>query len=191
MTLTELLIAMGIFPLIMIGVSQLFLKSWQNYNFVANTNTASVAANKGASDIVNVLRRVKEADNGSFPITSATSADLKVYSDIDKDGVTEKVHYYLSGTNLMVGISNPSGFPLTYPAGDSTSKIIINNVVNTGAQPLFYYYDGDNNLISSPVGAVNIVRMVKISLAIYRKEGNLNIESYASLRNLSDHDAIK
>lgn len=191
MTIVELIITMGIFSLVMIGVSQLFLKSWQNYNFVMHTNDSSVAANKGVSDLVNVLRRVSEADNGSYAVTSANSFDLKIYSDIDKDNVTEKIHYYLNGTSLMVGISNPSGFPPTYPSGDDTSKVVINNVVNTSSQPLFYYYDGSNNAISAPVGAINTVRMVKINLVIYRKEGNLTIESYASMRNLSDHDAIK
>ena len=191
MTFSEVIITIGIFSMIMVGVNQLFIKSWQNYNLVMHTNEASIAANRGASEMVNTLRRLGAGDDGSYPILSASSFDLKIFSDIDNDGVSEKVHYYLSGTNLMVGKSNPSGFPLTYPAGDSEAEILIKNVVNSGTQPLFYYYDGVNNTISNPASSLNTVRMIEINLVIDRKEGDLNIESYASLRNLSEHDTIK
>jgi hypothetical protein len=191
MTFSEVIVTIGIFSIIMIGVNQLFLKSWQNYNLVMHTNEASIAANRGSSEIVNVLRRLGAGDDGSYPILSVGSFDLKIYSDIDNDGVTEKVHYYLSGTNLMVGKSNPSGFPLTYPALDSEAAILIKNVVNSAAQPLFYYYDGDNNTMGSPSSNLNNIRMIEVNLFIDRKEGDLNIESYASLRNLSEHDTIE
>lgn len=191
MTFSEVIVTIGIFSMIMVGINQLFVKSWQNYNLVMHTNEASIAANRGSSEIVNTLRRLGAGDDGSYPIFSVGSFDLKIYSDIDNDGVTEKVHYYLSGTNLMVGQSNPSGFPLIYPTTDSEAAILIKNVVNSGSQPLFYYYDGNNNIMGSPSSSLNNIRMIEINLFIDRKEGDLNIESYASLRNLSEYDTIE
>lgn len=191
MTLSEVMITIAIFSMIMVGINELFLRSWKNYNLIINTHTASVAANRGVSDVVNVLRRATDGADGSYPIVSATANDLKIFSDIDKDDVVEKVHYYLNGTNLMVGISNPSGFPLVYPANDSESKIVVSNIVNSGSQPLFYYYNGNNNSISSPVANLIDVKMIEINLFVDRKEGDLNIESYASLRNLSENDTIE
>lgn len=191
MSLSELLIAIGIFSIIMVGVNELFIRSYKNYNLSINTHTASVTANRGVSDIINVLRRMRDGDDGGYPILSANSFDLKIFSDIDKDGVTEKVHYYLSGTNLMVGTSNPSGFPLTYPSIDSASQILVTNVVNTAAQPLFFFYDDENNSISAPVANIIDVKMIEVNLFIDRKEGDLNIDSYASLRNLSENDTIE
>ena len=191
MSLSELVIAIGIFSLMLVGINELFVKSWQNYKLVVNTNEASVIANRGASEIVNVLRRMSDGDDGSYPILSANSFDLKFFSDIDKDGVVEKVHYYLSGADLMVGVSNPSGFPLSYPSGDSSSSVLVHNIVNGGTQPIFYYFNGQNNSVSAPVGNLIDVKMIKVSLFVDRREGDLNIESYASLRNLSDNDTIE
>lgn len=190
MTFSEVIVTIAIFSIIMIGVNQLFIKSWQNYNLVIHTNEASVAANRGVSDIVNVLRKICEAENGSHPILNVEDFDLKVFSDIDKDGTTEKVHYYLNGTDLMVGKSNPSGFPLSYPTGDDETSILVKNVVNSSTQPLFFYYNGENEIISAPAGSINEIRMIEVNLFIDRKEGDINIESYASLRNLSDYDTI-
>lgn len=191
MSLAEVLISIFIFSLVMVGINQLFIRSWQNYKLVMNTNEASVAANRGVSEVVNVLRKMGDGDDGSYPILSASSFDLKFFSDIDKDGVSEKVHYYLSGTNLMVGTSNPSGFPLTYPSGDSESHLVVANVVNTGSQPIFYYYNNQNNSIAAPVTNLLNLKMIEVNLFIDRREGDLNIESYASLRNLSENDTIE
>lgn len=191
MTFSEVIVAIAIFSIVMVGVNQLFIKSWQNYNLVIHTSESSIAANRGASEVVNVLRKTTNPDNGAYPILSAGSFDIKFFSDIDKDDVVEKVHYYLSGTNLMVGTSESSGFPPVYPVGDTESSVLIRNVVNNGTQPLFYFYDGGNNIISDTVGNLNDIRMVEVNLFIDRKEGDLNIESYASLRNLSDYDTIK
>ena len=188
MTFSEVIVTIAIFSIVMVGVNQLFIKSWQNYNLVMHTNEASVAANRGMSTIIDVLRRLSSGADGSYPILNASSFDLKIFSDIDKDGVMERVHYYLNGTDLMVGKSNPA-----YPAvnTDSETEILIKNVVNTAAQPLFYYYDGVNNTIANPNGSLNTVRMIEVNLFIDRREGDLNIESYASLRNLSEHDTIE
>lgn len=190
MTFPEVIVTIAIFSIVMVGVNQLFIKSWQNYNLVIHTSESSIAANRGASEIVNVLRKTTNPDDGSYPILNAGSFDLKFFSDIDKDDVVEKVHYYLNGTNLMVGTSESSGFPPVYPVGDTESSILIRNVVNDGSQPLFYFYDGGNNIISDSAGNLNDIRMIEVNLFIDRREGDLNIESYASLRNLSDYDTI-
>ncbi|EKE21195.1 MAG: hypothetical protein ACD_7C00312G0012 [uncultured bacterium] len=190
MTFSEVIVTIGIFSIIMVGVNQLFIKSWQNYNLVMHTNEASIAANRGMSDIINVLRRIREADNGGHPILGVGDFDLKVFSDIDKDGITEKVHYYLNGTDLMVGKSNPSGFPLTYPVGDDEVSVLIKNVVNSSAQPLFFYYNRENEIINAPAGSINEIRMIEVNLFVDRREGDLSIKSYASLRNLSDYDTL-
>lgn len=192
MTMTEVVVTIGIFSMIMVGVSQLFVKSWQNYNLVMHTNEASVAANRGSSELVNTIRRISSGENGSYPILSAGSFDLVVFSDIDKDDTVEKVHYYLNGTDLMVGVSDPiAGTPVTYPSGDSVPSIVVKNIVNDSSHPIFYYYNGTNVLINNPASAINTIRMIEVNLVVNRNEGDITIESYASLRNLNEYDTIE
>lgn len=190
MTFPEVIITIGIFSIVMVGVNQLFIKSWQNYNFVMKTNEASIIANRGASSVVDTLRKMTDADNGAYAISSVGDFDLKIFSNIDGDSAIERVHYYLNGTNLMLGISESSGFPPTYPVGDDEVSVLIGKVVNNSTQPLFYYYNGDNNIISSPSANIGDIRMIKINLIIDRQDKDINIESYASMRNLSDYDTI-
>ena len=148
---------------------------------------------------INNLRKVRQADNGDYPVESGDQFDIQVYLDIDNDGVTERVHYWLDTVNdqLMLGIREPSSsVPPTYAAGDGTTRVIANYIVNEATQPIFYYYNenypGDtvNNPIATPV-AVENVRLVRVLLRInidpIKAPNNVNVESFVDLRNLESY----
>ncbi|MCD6149229.1 prepilin-type N-terminal cleavage/methylation domain-containing protein [bacterium] len=188
MSLIEMIIAIAIFTIGIEGFSLLFVKTWKQNSFILEKGTASMAASRGVQKTVDVIRKARQADNGAYPIISANENDLVIYSDIDKDGVTEKVHYYLSGGALKAGITDPAGAPPAYPAGDQTVNDVSRYVVNTSA-PVFSYYDSDNNLLTTPAN-VNEVRMVKVYLETNANPAhfpnNVDIQSFATIRNLKN-----
>ena len=190
MTLSELIIAISIFSMVMVGVNQLFISSWRNYKLVMNTSEVNLKANRGMSYVDDVLRRVTDGADGSYAVLDAGSFDLKVFSDVDKDNKIERVHYYIEGEELKMGTTEASGFPLVYPSVDSESVTIVSGITNGSTRPIFSYYNNQNNQIASPVGNLIDVRMIKMSFWIKRTEGDINIESYVSLRNLSENDTI-
>lgn len=197
MTLVEVLVAIAIMLIAMEGFTLLFLKSWDTNKFILEEGMASAAASRATSKIVSQLRSTRQADNGDYPIESADDFDFKVYTDIDKDGVTERVHYFLDQATdqLKVGVTNPvAGTPVSYPAADDTVSILANYVVNESTDPVFYYYNqnypGDtvNNPIATPA-AIDQIRLVRVHLYVninpVHAPDNINIESFADLRNLN------
>jgi prepilin-type N-terminal cleavage/methylation domain-containing protein len=199
MTLVEMMVAIFIMSAGMVGFSLLLSSSWKSNKFILETGMASVQVNRASSQIINNLRKVRQADNGDYPIESGDAFDIKVYLDIDDDGVTERVHYWLDTANdrLMLGVREPSAAtPPTYAAGDGTTSILANYIVNDGTQPMFYYYNenypGDtvNNPIATPV-AVENVRLVRVLLRInidpIKAPNNINVESFVDLRNLESY----
>lgn len=197
MTLVEVLVAISVMLIAMEGFTLLFLKSWDTNKFILEEGMASAAASRATSKIVSQLRSVRQADNGDYPIESADDFDFKVYLDIDKDGVTERVHYFLDQATdqLKVGVTNPvAGTPVSYPATDDTVSILANYVVNESANPVFYYfnqnYPGDtvNNPIATPA-SIDQIRLVQVHLFVninpVHAPDNINIESFADLRNLN------
>jgi hypothetical protein len=191
MTMMEVIVMIAVFSIIMVAVTALLASSWRNHNFIMNTNSASITANQGTSKVVDIIRTARVGDNGAYPIQSAQDFDLVLFSDIDKDGVTEKIHCYIDDEKLKLGISNPIGFPLSYPASDEETRVIARRIVNNSSEPIFHYYNNTNNIISNPGANISQIKMVEINLVVERKEGDLSIESYASIRNLSDHDRIE
>lgn len=193
----EVMVAIAIMLIAMEGFTLLFLQSWDTNKFILEEGMASAAASRATGKIVSQLRSVRQADNGDYPIESADDFDFKVYLDIDKDGVTERVHYFLDQATdeLKVGVTNPiAGTPVSYPAADDTVSILANYVVNDNTDPVFYYfnqnYPGDtvNNPIVTPA-AVDQIRLVQVHLYVnidpVHAPDNINIESFADLRNLN------
>ena len=197
MTLVELMVSIAIMLIAMEGFTLLFLKSWDTNKFIVEEGLASAAASHATNRIIRELRHVRQADNGDYPVESGSDFDLKVYLNIDDDTATERVHYFLDldTDQMKVGITNPTGSaPVSYPAADDSVSVLTNYVVNENTDPVFYYYNqnypGDtvNNPIASPA-AVDQIRLIRVHLFVninpVHAPDNINIESFADLRNLN------
>lgn len=197
MTLVEVLVSIFILTIGMGGFATLFLRSWKMNGFILETGVASAAASRGVDRIVSDLRKIRQGDDGSYPIVSGGNSDLTVFLDVDDDGKTERVHYYLQNGLLKRGVTEPSSTqPVTYPTGDQTVTTIASYVANSGSQPIFFYYNdnypGDtvNNPLSTPI-AVQDARLVRVRLIVNinpnRAPESTTIESFAEFRNLNEY----
>lgn len=199
LTLVETLVALFIVAAGMIGFTLLLSSTWKSNKFIIETGISAIKVNRASAEIINNLRKVRQADNGDYPVESGDDFDIQVYLDIDNDGVTERVHYWLDAVNdrLMRGVREPSATnPPTYAAGDGTTSVIADYIVNEAAQPIFYFYNenypGDtvNNPIVTPI-AVEDVRLVRVLLRVnidpIRAPNNINVESFVDLRNLESY----
>jgi len=201
MTLVEVMISIVIMLIAIAGFSLLFIKSWHMNSYAVEMGQSSFAVSQGVNTMVGYLRKVRQGDDGSYPIISASDNDLVVYSDYNRDGITERLHFYLQGNQIKLGITSPTnGMPKSYPAGDQITQILASSIVNTASEHLFSYYDTNypadtvNNPVATPVG-VSSVRLIKIFLKINidpnKAPDNIQTESFVELRNLNDYDRIK
>ncbi len=201
MTIIEMLVAIAIFVVAIEGFTLLFMRSWKINSYTIEMGQSSLAVSQGANKIVGYLRKVRQADNGSYPIVSAANNDLVVFSDYDKDGITERLHFFLQNSQIKMGITDPTNtMPKTYPSGDQQVNILADKIVNTGSEPIFYYYNKDypadtvHNPVATPAD-VSTVRLIKIFLKINidpnRGPENIETQSFVELRNLNDYDRMK
>lgn len=198
-TLIETMIAIFIFALGMEGFTLLFIKSWKQNSYTIEMGQTSMAVSQGVNRMVRYLREVREGDNGAYPVQSADDNELVVYCDYDKDGKAERLHFYLDDGRLLMGIREPEGtFPVSYPSGDGETQVIARSIVNDPVNnPIFAYYDASypedsvNNPVATPATAPN-VRLVRITIHMNinpnRAPDNIQIQSFAEMRNLNDHD---
>ena len=199
-TLVETLMAIAIFAFGMQATVLVFSKTIQSKAYSLEMGKSSFVVSRSVSDVIGYLRRVRQSDNGSYPIVSADKNDLVVYSDYDKDGITERLHIYLSAGKIYLGVRKPSiTFPKTYAAGDGTTLQLAKQIVNTTSDPMFSYYNKDypadtiNNPVSVPadVSQIRLVRIfLKINIDPNRAPDNIQQESFVELRNLNDYDRI-
>ena len=197
LTLVEMLVAMLIFSVILIGTLLLIKYIYNNYGYAMEQGLSLNEVQRGIKVLEDDIRGVRPADSGAYAVVSADKSSFVFYADVDNDRITERVHYYLQNQTIKKGITKPSGTPPSYPAQDQTTTTLVTHVVNTAAQPLFYFYDTNypadqtNNPIAAPITDVNKIRLVKVdifyNLNPYRAPDNVRLESFVEMRNLKDN----
>ncbi len=201
LTLIETLVAIAIFAIGMVGFSTLFVNAWRNNAYTIEMGQSNLVISQGISKMAGYIRKARQGDDGSYPIKSAGSNDLIIYSDYNEDGITERLHFYYANGTIFMGIATPTGtMPKIYPANDQQVIVIATKIVNTTSEPIFYYfnknYPGDtaNNPVSIPVD-ISTVRLVEIHLKINinpnRAPDNIEMQSFVEIRNLNDYDHIQ
>ncbi len=194
-TLVETLVVALIFLLIMMGVTSFERDTFYD-NSIQNGSFSTVqSAEEILRTMVTQLRSASEGSDGSYPILTAASTTLTFFTDINGDGIKERVRYFLSSTTLEEGIMEPKGTPLSYNNATETISYIAYNVRNLASSTnVFDYYDDTYNGTSSPLTqpvSVSAVRLVKITLILDLNPnvspGPRTYTTQVSLRNLKDN----
>jgi len=195
-TLIELLVAIGVFLMLISAVFTFIKQSYKIQDFSLEQSIAIAEAQRGVDAMVKEIREALPGDTGAFTIDTADEQTLIFYSDFDKDDAIEKVRYYLDGSSFTKGTTESSGSPLQYLAEDEELEIISRYVQNSSTEAIFEYYNGNwpgdttNNPLATPTDVTDI-RLIKIKLRINvrpeRAPVDYILESSAALRNLKDN----
>lgn len=139
------------------------------------------------------IRSASISSTGAYPLAAATGTSFIFYSDIDDDGLKERIRYFVDGSTLKKGVIKPTGNPLSYNPSNEVITTAVNNLAN-GAQPVFEYYDenydGDDPPLTSPVNLL-AVRLVKVTIKVdknpTRPPAAVTMVTQVSVRNLKDN----
>lgn len=193
-TLTEVMIAFFIFLLIADA-------GWTLYKHSAGLSAVSDSSLSAQGDIRKVfglmsasLRSASQSSLGAYPIAAASSTAITFYSDIDRDGIKERLRYFFSGSVLNQGILKPLGNPLVYTDANEKVSVLASGLIRTASSSLFSYYDssydGTTAPLHSPINILNI-RLVKVVLTIdsdpTKPPAPMTFTLQASIRNLKDN----
>ena len=183
-TLLEIIVVMSIFILIFIIGSEFIIKGFKSISFGSEQATAINHARKAMENLSVDLREAKKSEKGDYPLLVIEPQNFVWYGDIDNNGVTEKIRYFLDNTELKKTIIEP-GLDNNYDGIGTTQAI--SKYVNNQSENIFTYYDSDNN----ETNLINGIRLINIKLKINVTPeiapGDYYIESDIQLRNLKDN----
>jgi len=123
-TLIEVLVSCVIIIALGIGILGLQKIISQTQTFVFSRYLSVDQANSSMQALVKELRTARAGDNGAYPLELADDNEIIFYSDIDFDGETEKIHYWLEGEDFYKGIIEPEGYPVIYPLENKKTKYL-------------------------------------------------------------------
>lgn len=191
-TLMETMVALAIFSLALAILYNFYLQSMGSQRYTTEQAQAVNSLRQGVETMARELREAQYGDDGSYSLVDAQDQEIIFYSDIDTDNSTEKVRYFLSGTNLMKGVTQPSGDPPNYGTSvESTS--LLSPYVRNGTAPIFKYFNGDypGDTVHNPLPAprrLTDTKMVQLRLLVNvdlsRAPDSLEVISNVQIRNL-------
>ncbi len=191
MTLVEVLVSVGIFSFIIVGVTALFAALWKMNEFTLKMGADSQQASYALTEIIDMIRFARQADNGAYPVISAEENQLIIYTDADGDDETERVRFFRQGDQIKKGVINPSGIaPVVYnPDNEQIETILFNVVDNPDSSPFLEYFDAANAKLNAPVSSAD-VRMVRVAVSVDedldKPPAPVSMVSFASIRNLRE-----
>jgi prepilin-type N-terminal cleavage/methylation domain-containing protein len=193
-TLVETILTIFIFSLMMAAVTFFARNIFYLNNIASNTLSVEFETRKVLKPMANEIRSASPSSLGAYPLETLATSTFTFYSDLDGNGVKEKVRYFLSNGSLKKGVIIPTGSPLTYNSASEVITTVVHDVRNTATTSVFQYYDTDYDGTTAPLPspvAISVVRLVKVSLVVDADPGRplreKTVTTQVSLRNLKDN----
>jgi type II secretory pathway pseudopilin PulG len=198
-TLIETLVTIFIFLLLLGGTIAMIFNLYQTHSFQWQQSLAIAEAKRGVELMVKEIREAREGENGAFAIEKAGDKEFIFYSDVDGDGKTERVRYFLGEiqTETFVkecrsSVNDGSCFVSfsDFLKGNLVSaqlKISVQGDLNSSQEYVTIYIDGQNfgNICQTgcrqcPGNWEGVNTINVLSLA---QDGILEVEAKASCLN--------
>lgn len=187
-TLVEMIVVIFITGIVGIAINSMVANFYKTNAYLLEETKAIDSAHRGLSTSFIDLREASYGDDGSYPIKSVSTSSITFFSDVDNDGVVEKIRLYLSNGSFYRGVTESTSTPPTYVGQPESTTTIANYVRNSSSTPIFKFYDVNGTLISSstvPIAAIaSISTSLMVDLNPLRAPDILILQETATLRNI-------
>ncbi len=138
-TLPEVTLAAVILPVVLAAAFLVFQALSQNYDTIQTKAQVSGDTQTLLNTMVREIRQAQEITQGGGAFAAATATQCTFYSDIDHDGIPDRVSYYVSAGAVwrVVGKATLPVYPYDY-----VDQAPVNELELDGGSPdIFTYYD--------------------------------------------------
>lgn len=202
-TLIEVVIAVGVMVLIGGGIVMFQKGVITNSQVMQSTLISQQQVRKALRLFSTELRSAAPSASGSFAVEAVSTSSITFYANVDSDPAVERVRYFYATSTAGSALLNVLKRSVAKPIGTSYTNspeaitIVVRDVKNTGANPIFTYYDSTYTGVASSTAplpqpvSVSTVRLVKMSLAVDPNAARSPVyhtyETQVSIRNLKDN----
>jgi prepilin-type N-terminal cleavage/methylation domain-containing protein len=192
-TLIETVVAISMFTIVLVVLGAFQRNVFSLDRVLQIALTSQREARQALKTMSAELRSASSSSTGAYPLAEVQPTSLTFYSDLDDDGLKERVRYFVDGARFRKGTLKPTGNPLTYDPAQETLVTLVNDLLTGQAMIFGYYgstYDGTTVALPVPV-VVSDVRLVKATIVIdrdpNRSPGPITLTTQVSIRNLKDN----
>lgn len=169
-TLVEVIVAVFLFSSIVALIAGFSVYFFRNYSFSFEEQQVIGESQTALTRMIREIRKARPGDDGSWPLLQTDDSSFTFFADVNGDDKTDRVRYFLSGTEIRRGVIAPTAVPVTYPVLNEVVTTVLTNVEATSTA-LFRYYNGNwpadtvNNPLTASQRILN-TRYVQVSVRI-------------------------
>lgn len=141
-TLIEVMTAAVLIVVIVGGLLGFTIYYLKNYTYTFTASQQIGNAQTSLTALIREIREIRRGEDGNWSLIETQDTSFTFYSDVTNDGRSDKVRYFLDGTQLKKGVIEPTQLSVTYPSAEEKISIITDYVTTSG-KPIFTYYDGN------------------------------------------------
>ncbi len=194
-TLLEMTISLGVIVIVMSGASALYFTSRQSTQTIWRSLEVQQQARDFTREFRDNSRRASIANNGAYPLVTTIDDEFTFFSDIDGDGLVERVRYQYQSPNIFRGVTKPTGTPYTYDTQYEVTTTLVTNVRNNDiGTNVFEYYDenypGSGPSLADPVDLTTVTAVgvfLYIDDDLTSPPAPFSITTAIHLRNLKEN----
>jgi len=143
-TLIEMLLAALILPIVLSAAYLTFTTLSGNYSDISAQSEATSEAQQALDTMVREMRQGQEITDGGGALGVAQADRCSFYADIDRDGVPERITYYVDGTDLYREEATATIAIYPYNFVDKPAARVVN--LTTSSAVVFTYFDKNDPL---------------------------------------------
>lgn len=190
-TLLEIIVVMSLFVVLTMVTGDFIVQGLRSTIFGYEQDEAIKNARRATDQMVKEIREAAPSAAGNYIFDTVATNTIRFYSNVDSDSLTERVRYYVASSSLYRGVVEATGSPsYNYPDADETVSRVA-QYINNGSDPIFTYYDTDNNLIADPATNKIDIRLIhlrlKVNVTPERAPQDFDVETDIMVRNLKDN----
>ncbi len=194
MTILEVFISISIFIIVLIGLFGLIFGAYRAHYHTIQQAQAITEARNGVEIMIKEIREAMPGDDGSYIIEKADDYEFIFFGDVDKDNDTERVRYFIDGSDFKKGVINPTGSPVSYIT-DPVDPLYLEDVTIISRfvrnlPPIFHYFGGDMSELPAPARLMDTKLMrlyIVINVDPNQSPNDFILENDVQLRNLKNN----
>jgi len=193
-TITELLMVVSIMAFVFGAIFDMLYFGEKRWVQTSHDTEARQNGRIAVSKITKETREAQSPSDDEYGISIAGKNELQFYADINSNPGPERIHYYLSGNQLIRGELNPSTTeePWDY-SGSEQTEVVAEYIRNNASSPIFKYYDKNGSeLTGLPMSLADrrkvslIETIILVDVDTGEKPDQTEISSEGQLRNLRE-----
>jgi prepilin-type N-terminal cleavage/methylation domain-containing protein len=175
-SLIEMVIVCAILPVVLGAAYLVFTTLSGNYSSISAQSEATSEAQRAMDTMVREMRQAQEIQDGGGAVATATPTYCSFYADLDRDGVPERITYYVNGTDLYRAEATATSPVYPYGYTDGPAQRVVN--LTTMSAVVFTYFDKDDplNPMANPVPATVCAIGIDLSASRPAQNGQVSVD---------------